>query len=535
MFRVEVDPSEPFFKAVEKLESQLPAHGALRVSSQPNTAATGPDANWSRTVGELGLKHGEIIFFEYDPPQDGEKTAQAEAGSSDRVVEDPVDQLLEKETGRIPRKRSKLCRHGEKGMCEYCRPLDPYDEEYRVDHGIKHLSFHANIRRLQSENSRPKVLEEPFYSIKPNCPNHAPWPAGICSACQPSPISLQLQRFRVVDHVEFADSAVMNNFIDWWRQTNTQRIGFLVGNYAPYDQVPLGISAVVHAIWEPEQQDALDGVLLQQLESPEVEKALNALGMRILGVIFTDLIDSGKGDGTVVCKRNSNSYFLSSLEVIFSAKLQQKFKNPSKYAEGGYFSSKFVTCVVSGNATNQIDLACYQVSAAAEGLVQADLIEASTNPSVMRVKPRSSTRYVPDVSYKEMNEYNRAVQKDAKPAFPVDYLVVSLSNGFSTSGPILSSTFPIENRALLRSQTPSQLSSQLELEEGFNSDNMADFHLLVYLFSLHVLQPEEEKKIGELLKLELGGNADQNTLIDIATQIAYSSGFSTLRMLAQHS
>lgn len=72
-------------------------------------------------------------------------------------------------------------------------------------------------------------------------------------------------------------------------------------------------------------------------------------------------------------------------------------QNPSKWSSSGQYSSKFVTCVISGNVNGEIDIASYQVSAAAEAMYEADLIEPSMNPSVMRVKSRSDTRYVPDV------------------------------------------------------------------------------------------------------------------------------------------
>lgn len=77
--------------------------------------------------------------------------------------------------------------------------------------------------------------------------------------------------------------------------------------------------------------------------------------------------------------------------------MQINHPNPSKWSTDGKYSSKFVTCVISGNSNKEIDITSYQVSASAEAMIKADLIEPSINPAVMRVKEPTNERYVPDV------------------------------------------------------------------------------------------------------------------------------------------
>lgn len=85
-----------------------------------------------------------------------------------------------------------------------------------------------------------------------------------------------------------------------------------------------------------------------------------------------------------------------------------------------------MTCVLTGNEDGEIDISCFQISNVGVAMARDGILEASVDPSLMRVVKSSPSRYVPEVFYKYKNAYGLMVQEAAKPTFPVEYLIVTV-------------------------------------------------------------------------------------------------------------
>ncbi|KJH47302.1 nuclear protein localization protein 4 domain protein [Dictyocaulus viviparus] len=374
-----------------------------------------------------------------------------EANDKDKL--DEVDAILAAEDGQIKRSRDpKMCHHNARQKCAHCLPIDPYDEDYLKSKDIKHMSFHAHVRKLTSGHGKGSTLKRPLENIRAaidlSCPAHKPYPKGVCTKCKPPMITLNRQKYRHVDNIFFENQDLVNDFLNFWRTTGNQRIGYLIGKYQPFSDVPLGIKATVAAIYEPPQNCAKDSVELS--EDPNevaVDQLCNWLGLRRVGWIFTDLWSADQVKGTVHCTRHKDAFFLSAEECITAGFFQSKYPNVTEYCSDRYFGSKFVTVVASGDEQEQ-----------------------------------------------EKNQYGAEVLRNGRP-LPVEFLLVDVPTGMPkepqyTFSPPSTTRFAIENRETMgETQGGANMSSYIsDFTPNQFLEHATNFHFLLYLMTNHLVQ-----------------------------------------------
>ncbi|XP_031575290.1 nuclear protein localization protein 4 homolog [Actinia tenebrosa] len=506
-----------FFKKIET-ELSLPKKGWTLYKNRNKTEKI--ESSTRKTLDYISLKHGDMLFIDKSKLLESEvpsnesssswtstsisSSSSPSGASSNDVKEDDIDVFLFKEDGLIHRKKDPhMCHHGDHSKCIHCVPLEPYDETYLKEHDppIKHMSFHAYLKRLCHGTDKGKfaVVEDISCKIKPGCTEHPPWPGGICTKCQPSAITLKRQEYRHVDNILFENPLIVEPFLDYWRKTGNQRIGILIGRYEHHKEVPLGIRAVVAAIYEPPQECTPDSVeLLADPNNDTVQKVAADLGLQFVGWIFTDLVPDDVKKGTVKQLRGIDTHFLMAEECIMAGHFQNQYASPCRFASSGKFGSKFVTVVVSGHEGNQIGFDGYQVSNQCMALVRDDcLLPTIDEPGLGYIRESSTDQYVPDVFYKDKDSYNNEVTLLARP-MPIEYVLVQVSAAFPVEPqytfPRKGGVFPIENRENIGEfQNLDAITKHMaQYHPGEFLEAMTNFHLLVFLATCDILPTKNQ-------------------------------------------
>ncbi|XP_046660206.1 nuclear protein localization protein 4 homolog isoform X2 [Homalodisca vitripennis] len=542
--RIDVDTNDTTVTIFEKVHDVFSLPGFTFALYRQKNRKEELVSSRSRTVAGTGLRHGDMLYMvplngtlPWDQP--GTSNSNSFGGESSKassvpaspstsstrlstnhtqtnnsttpVTEDDVDLALWQQDGRLLRNRDKHCQHVGNSRCFNCSSIEPYDESYLREHNIKHMSFHAYLRKLTAGQDKGKyaALEDITCRIKPGpaCKKHPPWPRGICSFCQPNAVTLNRQTYRHVDNVMFENAELVERFLQYWRVSGHQRLGFLYGRYETHADVPLGIRATVAAIYEPPQESSRDRIQLLPDEREQLVEDLAAqLGLRRVGWIFTDLLPEDLQKGTVKHVRNVKTHFLSAQECIMAGHYQNQFPNPCRFSSSGFFGSKFVTVCVTGDATNQVHMEGYSVSNQCMALVRDDCLVPTKDASELGyIRESSDKQYVPDVFYKEKDNYGNEVPRLARP-LPVEYLLVDVPTStpltpiytFHTESNI--TPFPIENRLLDgHIQDFSSLTAYLaQFSRQQFLDAASDFHFLLYIATMDHLPMKDV--MGALLE-----------------------------------
>ncbi|KAJ1613507.1 nuclear pore associated protein [Cryptosporidium canis] len=294
---------------------------------------------------------------------------------------------------------------------------------------------------------------------------------GVMNKIPPS-VTLKHQPYRHVDHLEMMNLSEAMQFVEYWRTNlgmSKQRVGWMYGYYREDSTYPMGIRAVMEAIYEPPQNENSEpGKLALENDpfKPSVDRIAQSLGLECLGLVFT---------------HNERDEVLTSNEIITLGKLQLEAIKTPHYT--GYPVSSFISCTIapckSVRGGDPIPNA-FAVSDLGMAFIRDKLIDEKgikDNAHII-IREAEKGEILPQI----LEKGNSTCKFDAH------WLIVRINE----SAPIQpkpffsSSQFPRENRAI--HQKPSDVSefikSRLTSMPITSHHLLNDFHLLLYLANL---------------------------------------------------
>lgn len=91
--------------------------------------------------------------------------------------------------------------------------------------------------------------------------------------------------------------------------------------------------------------------------------------------------------------------------MLLSAAYQISHPLATKFSPTGIFSSRFVTCCLTGTEEGGIDVLAWQAAEQGEAMVKAGIVEATVDPGIVRVRKPGDGEYIPEVFYRSVGSY----------------------------------------------------------------------------------------------------------------------------------
>ncbi|CEM15003.1 unnamed protein product [Vitrella brassicaformis CCMP3155] len=286
----------------------------------------------------------------------------------------------------------------------------------------------------------------------------------------PPAVTLKHQPYRHVDHLELMNISEMQNFCSYWTdkcELATQRGGWLYGYYVEDSHYPMGMRAVLEAIYEPPQVEVGEGI--QFLDDPfhaTVEAVAGRLGLERIGYIFTHL---------------PRDELLTSDEIQKIARLQLDHLSDKHFTS--YPVSKFVTLTIAPDPNSAMGAAgaapnAFMISDLGMAFVRDGVLGMSPDPRHLQLKPRKKHEIMAQIL-----ESGHETDK-----FDVDWLIVRVNESAPRRARSMfkHAIFPRENRQPNETQSRAAVREYLKKVPSSEPSwhRYADFHLLIYIADL---------------------------------------------------
>lgn len=450
-------------------------------------------------ISDYNLENGSIIHAEYKVREKEEEEGAAQGAEEWRA-----------EKGEEESSDEKKCDHPPSAVCLKCAAPDIWSQSLYKKAHINYLSFKAYREMLKSE--RKEDVELGSRLVAP-CSNHGK--GSKCASCMPTSLVLAPQPFRVVEHVEFSDRAMVDELIDKWRGTGKQVFGYLVGRYEPFEKVPEGVKASVSLIHFPTQTNFPDGFVIEEDMEDSAKRVIRDLGLEVLGMVYTDI---NRVDGKITSERSECGYIVSSLEAKFIAEMQ--FERPF-VVDGKARGSRFVTIIIAGDkSAGGAEVSEYMVSNQCMELCRDGLIAPTQDPTLF-ARTEKSYSHISEVYYgldasEDAEEPHGEKRKRIKtvtadPYFPVEFMLVRLTHGFLEAP----RGFLIGTKSFHRESEVGGLKKHFKTNyqesEGVHNISLrclSNFEVLLFLVEKDLLSEEDYARVVACVK-----SADQDGVV----------------------